>query len=98
MFDSIDLVTESLDRLQAIGFKIDGPFIQDIDQNDRNYRIVTAVIRVASELGLEVVAEGVEREEEADILRNLGAEFLQRFLFGRSQPMKFDARVMPEAS
>ena len=47
------------------------------------FQIVTAIVGLAHNLGLEVVAEGVETEEQLALLRGLGCEFVQGFLIGR---------------
>jgi diguanylate cyclase (GGDEF)-like protein/PAS domain S-box-containing protein len=72
-----------LRRLPIDFLKIDGSFITDIDKDPQSNAIVGAIISLASALGLEVVAEGVETEAQADSLRELGCAFAQGYLFGR---------------
>jgi EAL domain-containing protein (putative c-di-GMP-specific phosphodiesterase class I) len=47
---------------------------------------VAAVIQLAHALGLQVVAEGVETEQQLDILRNMHCDYAQGFLFSRPVP------------
>jgi EAL domain-containing protein (putative c-di-GMP-specific phosphodiesterase class I) len=63
--------------------KIDGSFIADIDSDPQAHAIVGAIITMADALALEVVAEGVEREAQADSLRDLSCGLGQGYLFGR---------------
>ncbi|HVS67324.1 MAG TPA: EAL domain-containing protein, partial [Mycobacteriales bacterium] len=71
-----------LQRLPLCELKIDRTFVDQI--HDTNGRaLVTAVIRLADSLGLETVAEGVERLDQARALVDLGCATGQGFLFGR---------------
>ena len=62
--------------------KVDRTFVQDIDRNSGAATIVATVIAMARTLGLQVVAEGVEREEQLRVLRELGCDRAQGYLFG----------------
>lgn len=75
-----------LQRLEAQELKIDLTFIRDMMDNDGAATIVKAVIALGHSLGLEVVAEGVEREEQASRLRDLACDQLQGYLIGRPAP------------
>ncbi|WP_337037082.1 putative bifunctional diguanylate cyclase/phosphodiesterase [Pantoea agglomerans] len=66
--------------------KIDRSFINDLITDAGTMAIVSAVLTLCRELGLEVVAEGVEKEEQAEWLRTSGCGLLQGFLFGRPGP------------
>ncbi|MBK5017960.1 bifunctional diguanylate cyclase/phosphodiesterase [Pantoea sp. S62] len=66
--------------------KIDRSFISDLISDAGAAAIVGAVLTLCRELGLEVVAEGVEKEEQAEWLRTSGCGLLQGFLFGRPGP------------
>lgn len=63
--------------------KIDRTFVDGIDGNARRAAVVRAVVDVAHELGLRVVAEGVETRAEANLVVDLGADSLQGYYFGR---------------
>ena len=60
--------------------KIDRSFIVR-DNKDRNYDIVKAIVNLAHSLGLDVIAEGIETKLQLNILRELGCEYGQGYLF-----------------
>ncbi|MBK9091066.1 MAG: EAL domain-containing protein [Holophagales bacterium] len=66
--------------------KIDGSFVRDLETNATNRALVGAMVAVAHALGKTVVAEMVERAPVADILRGLGVEYGQGWLWGRPEP------------
>jgi diguanylate cyclase (GGDEF)-like protein len=72
-----------LRRLPARQLKIDRSFVRDLDSSLDAQAIVEAVVRLAHALGLKVVAEGVETQDQADILARLHCDELQGFLFAR---------------
>ncbi len=63
--------------------KIDRAMVVDIDRTPNKYRFVRTVVHLAKETGTRVVAEGVERESEMQVLAELGVDYLQGYLFGR---------------
>ncbi|MDA8058735.1 MAG: EAL domain-containing protein [Nitrospiraceae bacterium] len=66
--------------------KIDQSFIRDI-RHDRNARsMIRAIVTMAKSLGLSLVAEGVEFEEERIFLQEIGCDFFQGFLWGHPLP------------
>jgi diguanylate cyclase (GGDEF)-like protein/PAS domain S-box-containing protein len=67
-----------LDRL-----KLDHTFVSRIAVNPRNLEIVRAVVHLAHNLGMQVIAEGVEDAEQLDRLAELGCDYGQGFLFCR---------------
>ncbi|MDQ2797048.1 MAG: EAL domain-containing protein, partial [Actinomycetota bacterium] len=76
----------SLGRLHALpidAVKIDRTLVSNIDGDVRARAIVEAILRLGESLGLEVVAEGVERAEEAATLLALGCRRAQGHRFGR---------------
>lgn len=76
-----------LDRLPADVIKLDRTFIGQIFVNDRQALICASLIRLAHGLGLKVVAEGVEDEEQRQWLLKHGCDELQGYLIGR--PISF---------
>jgi diguanylate cyclase (GGDEF)-like protein len=76
----------SLNSLPIDVIKIDQGFIAALDDGGDEHAITTAVISLASELGLPVVAEGVETERQHAILRELGCGYAQGFLYARPVP------------
>lgn len=77
-----------LSKLPASQLKIDRCFVQDVDRDLDARAIVCAVIKLSHALGLTVVAEGVETHAQLDILRRLGCDELQGFLFARPMPAR----------
>lgn len=74
-----------LNRFPLDILKIDRSFTSSINQSDENLQIVKTIVTLAGNLGLEVIAEGVETEEQLDQLRLLKCQYAQGFLF--SKPM-----------
>ncbi|MGF6759813.1 MULTISPECIES: putative bifunctional diguanylate cyclase/phosphodiesterase [Paraburkholderia] len=66
--------------------KIDRSFVRDIDARGKNLALVKAMISMAESLGLDVVAEGVETQQQADVLASLECHRAQGYLFGRPMP------------
>jgi EAL domain-containing protein (putative c-di-GMP-specific phosphodiesterase class I) len=75
-----------LQQLPADYVKIDGSFVRDLDSNATNRALVQAITAVAHALGKETIAEWVENESTATILRDLGVEHGQGYLWGRPEP------------
>lgn len=78
----------SLSRLPLLPLtelKIDRSFMRDLDNNASALSLMTAVIRIGQSLGLSVVTEGVETQEQYDRLAKLGGDIAQGYLF--AQPL-----------
>jgi EAL domain-containing protein (putative c-di-GMP-specific phosphodiesterase class I) len=73
-------------RLPLDKIKIDRSFINDLRHDGESGSIVSAIIAMAHSLGLIVVAEGVETEEQAQFLRSHGCDQFQGFLFSNPVP------------
>lgn len=79
----------SLSYLQTFpiySLKIDRSFVRNLHTNQANADIVSAVIALAHSLGLKVVAEGVETEEELGVLKAKNCDIIQGYYFGYPQP------------
>lgn len=63
--------------------KVDRSFITDIDKQRNNYLMVSFIIKMAHEMGLHVCIEGVETKEELACVRELGADYIQGYYYGK---------------
>lgn len=63
--------------------KLDRVLISQIDTNTRNQALVAGIVEMAHRLDMQVVAEGIEREEEQRKAIELGCDFLQGFLISK---------------
>jgi EAL domain-containing protein (putative c-di-GMP-specific phosphodiesterase class I) len=75
-----------LARLPINSLKIDRSFVTQMSKGPEQLAIVSTVISLARALNLKVVAEGVETEEQANLLRLLRCDEAQGYLFGRPVP------------
>lgn len=75
-----------LNRFPVDVLKIDKQFVRDILRDRNDCAIVNAIIGMAHNLELEVVAEGVENAEQMSLLKSLGCDTLQGYLLGRPMP------------
>ena len=63
--------------------KLDRALIMDCDKDRMRLRIVAGMVGMAANLGIKVVAEGIERIEEVECLRQVGVRFMQGYYFAR---------------
>ncbi len=75
-----------LKRLPVKGIKIDRSFIMDLHCDSDDAAITSAIISISQSLGLDLVAEGVERAEQRDFLRARGCHVAQGYFFSRPVP------------
>jgi EAL domain-containing protein (putative c-di-GMP-specific phosphodiesterase class I) len=73
-----------LNRFPLDRLKIDRAFVHDMLDAPADLAIIKAIIELGHELGLRVVAEGVENEHEARTLRSIGCDELQGFLYAQA--------------
>jgi len=74
--------------------KIDRAFIAGMQAHERDLIIVRSIIDLARNLGMQVVAEGVEATEVCELLADLGCDRVQGFLFGRPAELAADGPPM----
>ena len=63
--------------------KLDIGLIRDIDRNKSRQAIVKGIIQVCKDLGIKIIAEGVETVEELEVLQSFGVELFQGFYFAK---------------
>lgn len=77
-----------LKRFPVSGLKIDKSFIDEVLDSEQDRTIVRSTIALAHELGLEVIAEGVETDAQLQLLKELGCDIIQGYYF--SKPLSVD--------
>jgi EAL domain-containing protein (putative c-di-GMP-specific phosphodiesterase class I) len=69
--------------------KIDRSFVSRIDTDSSSGAVVSTIVGLSRALGVSIIAEGVETESQATLLRAAGCEVVQGYLIGRPAPLKF---------
>ena len=75
-----------LSVLPAKELKIDRSFVTSMLENEKSYKLVETIISIARTMEMNVVAEGIETEEQQVVLTRLGCDYLQGYLFSRPLP------------
>lgn len=83
-------------QLPVTRLKIDGSFIRDITTNPRSEAAVKGIVQLARDFVLQTVGEHVETREQAALLRRLGVDFGQGYLYGRPEPLDDAIRGLKE--
>jgi EAL domain-containing protein (putative c-di-GMP-specific phosphodiesterase class I) len=83
-----------LKRLPIDTVKIDQSFVRDLTIDPDDAAIVTAIVAMARSLGVDVIAEGVETEEQVAELKRLGCQRAQGFLLSRPMPAAALSRLL----
>jgi diguanylate cyclase (GGDEF)-like protein len=74
--------------------KIDQTFVSEVGRDARATAIVRGVVTLAQDLGLEIVAEGVETVAQAEVLGELGCQFAQGYLWAQAMPAQQLAQAL----
>ncbi len=93
-YAGLDLLAE----FQPDILKLDMALVRDIDSRPASRAIVRAVASMCRDLGVELVAEGVERVGELSTLRDLGVELFQGYLLAKPLLEGFASPMLPEQS
>jgi diguanylate cyclase (GGDEF)-like protein/PAS domain S-box-containing protein len=72
-----------LHRFEIDFLKIDKLFMQDLEEGSKNLTLCKAIIQMAHELGMRVIAEGVETQRQKDLLQQAGCDFGQGYFFAK---------------
>lgn len=84
---------QHLRQLEFDELKIDTSFVQGLGIDPAAEVLVGGFLSIASGLGVQVIAEGVETSDQLHRLRQLGGKFAQGYLFGRAMPLD-EARIL----
>ena len=88
----------SLARLQNLAMvstlKIDRIFVEGVANESIDRNVVTAIVALASDIEMSIVAEGVETQEQATVLKDLGVHYQQGFLHQRPGPPEMMTRYL----
>ena len=85
---------ETLTTLPVTGVKLDRRFTGQVINGDREAVVVKAMIAMATEAGLDVIAEGIETQQQCDRLIRMGCRLGQGYLFALPQPADALAAVL----
>ena len=80
-----------LNSFPANLLKIDKSFIDKMNSSDSSKQYVAAIISLGHIMGIDVISEGVEQEDQLDTLKEIGCDYVQGFIWGRPLPQE-DAR------
>ena len=87
----------TLKGLPIDGLKIDRSFVSELNGSKSDRAITASIVDIGHHLGMTVIAEGVETEEQLDVLSGMGCDQAQGFLFSRGLPTEEFERFSSEA-
>ena len=78
--------------------KLDMEFVRNIDHEERDRQMVALILDIAKNLKVPVIAEGVEREAQLNLLKSMGCEMVQGYYFSRPLPAdEFEKKILSAA-
>ena len=75
-----------LNRFPANLLKIDKSFIDKVNDNDSSKQYVASIIAIGHIMGFNVISEGVEEDEQISVLKEIGCDYIQGYIWGRPLP------------
>jgi EAL domain-containing protein (putative c-di-GMP-specific phosphodiesterase class I) len=75
-----------LKKLPICALKIDRAFIKDLPEDEEDVSISKAIISMGHSLGKKIIAEGVEKKEQVEFLKQNGCDYIQGFYYSRPLP------------
>jgi EAL domain-containing protein (putative c-di-GMP-specific phosphodiesterase class I) len=88
-----------LNSLPVTKVKVDRSFVRDITASPKNFKLLSGIVHLASEMELEVTVEGVETEEQLRLVCATGhVDLIQGFIFGKPLPQTAIPELMGKAS
>lgn len=88
----------SLRQLRVDALKIDRSFVRDLVEDPRDRAIASCIVDMSHFLGMTVIAEGVETPGQLEVLRAMGCDQAQGFLFSRAVSAAGFARLLEDAT
>ena len=76
-----------LKSIEADVLKIDMSFLRETDRDERSRKVLQSIVKMAAQLGMETITEGVETKEQVDMLVSMGCRMFQGFYFARPVPV-----------
>lgn len=78
----------ALKDMKVDSLKIDSLFFNESENNKREKIIIKGIITLAKDLKMKTVAEGIEKQEQVDFLREVGCDLIQGYIFYKPMPIK----------
>lgn len=85
-----------LNNFPANILKIDKAFIDKMNTSDSSKQYVAAIISIGHIMGFEVIAEGVEENEQLETLKDIGCDYIQGFIWGKPLPVDDAEKLIAE--
>jgi diguanylate cyclase (GGDEF)-like protein/PAS domain S-box-containing protein len=89
-----------LPSMRFDALKIDRSFVMNLEEDPKNDSMIRTLVALAHNIGMRVIVEGVEKQEQLDLVRSLGVNEVQGYLLGRptANPIEDFLRKLPECS
>jgi EAL domain-containing protein (putative c-di-GMP-specific phosphodiesterase class I) len=108
LMDDFGTGYSSLNHLQSFPFdalKIDRSFVNRMTEGEQPLQIVRTIVELARVMGMDVVAEGIETEQQHELLREMGCRYGQGYLYAKPMTaetvthlLRLPGRILPESA